>query len=247
VLRIFATAKVGDLEYSYPTKVVPDYNMIDLPFPLFCICDEDNLKLLRNILESLEEPSFHQLQWIKTLNHIREKRYQEALLSAAVALEALVYNYLEVKGLERTIGIAAWVTTLVEPLSKYFSKVNPTSEYVDYWVRYTCDHVAKLWRLRNSVVHERRILEKRDYQLIQDGITSLENLRKFLLNTVNPDLLNLESRFTSILKPVQIHEEPVDHLYPMVTIELNWRRELDCYQNPVFAKSDDSKSDDASE
>jgi hypothetical protein len=58
VLRIFATAKVRDLEYSYPTKVVPDYYMIDVPFPLFCIRDEDNLTLLQNTLESLEEPSF---------------------------------------------------------------------------------------------------------------------------------------------------------------------------------------------
>jgi hypothetical protein len=247
VLRIFATAKVRDLEYSYPTKVVPDYYMIDVPFPLFCIRDEDNLTLLQNTLESLEEPSFHQLQWIKTLNHIREKRYQEALLSAAVTFEALVYNYLEVKGLERKKGLAVWVTTLVEQLSGYFSKTYHQSKDVDFWARDTCDHVAKLWSLRNSVVHEKRILEKRDFQLIQNGITSLGKLRTFILNTVNPDLLDLEKKFASILEPVQIDEDPIDPLSQMVTLNFDWRRELDCYQNPVTVELDDSKSDEASE
>jgi hypothetical protein len=249
MLRIFITAKVDDLEYSYPTKVVPDYHMADLPFPLFCIRDENRLTSLRDALESIEEPSFHQRQWIITLNHLREKRHQESLLSASVTFEALVHNYLEVKKLKKPKGLANWVTKpeLAKQLSEYFSSLNRAFEEVDYWTNWTCEKIAALWRLRNSVVHQRRILTKRDSQLIEEGITGLGNLRTFILNTVNPDLLDLEKKYESILEPVQIDEKQTEPLSNLVTIKFDWRREIDCYQNPVTTKMDDEKLDASEE
>ncbi|MBY8997408.1 MAG: hypothetical protein KGD60_06735, partial [Candidatus Thorarchaeota archaeon] len=40
---------------------------------------------------------------------------------------------------------------------------------------------AKLWRLRNKVVHEQRVLTQTDVRIIMAGIKALTRLRHFFL------------------------------------------------------------------
>ena len=250
--RLLVNVEIDELQYTYPTTFFSDINMVELPFPLFCIFDNQKLVMLQNSLESLEEPSFHQLQWIKTLNYIREERYQEALLSATLALEALAYSYLSVKGYpEKQIytsgGMANWVKGIACAFSKYIKQVDSSLDYVDSRAKSMCNSVARMWFLRNKVVHNQKILTRVDFRDIRDGIESLGNLRSYFLNEINPNLLQLELQFESILDPVPIRREPIDPFGQRFTVKYEWRKELDCYENPESLDTEDNvKSDERS-
>ena len=243
LVRIFVTAEAEGVRYSFPTTFIVDMSKADLPFPPYCIPDDEKFDSFQKTLESLEQPAFHQLQWVRTLNHVREKRFQEALLSATQALEALAHNYLKVKGLPKKQikkqGIASWICGLEDQLSDFFTSPDLTSEYLDYWVKVTCDSVARLWRLRNDVVHNEKVLTKRDIRTIDEGFVSLVNLRKFFLHVIDPDLITQEEEFASLLEEVQIERE-TDLSRTLTTLKYDWRREEDCYQEPVRSRDDDT-------
>ena len=101
--------------------------------------------------------------------------------------------------------------------------------------------------LRNKVVHNQKILTRVDFRDIRDGIESLGNLRSYFLNEINPNLLQLELQFESILDPVPIRREPIDPFGQRFTVKYEWRKELDCYENPESLDTEDNvKSDERS-
>lgn len=215
-----------EFHYENITKITPDLKMADLPFPSFKVGKSEKLRAFREKMQNLNKPAFHQLQWVKVLNYRRERRYQEALLGAAITLETLVHLYLkaqdtswekEMEKLERkNRGMATWIRIL-QPQG-----------LVD-----ECEEVSKLWLLRNEVVHEQRILTEDDVELIRNGIQSLERLRPYLLHISNPDLLKLENQFSSFLEKILLGEAASDSIGKLVLLKYEWRREQDCYQTVV--------------
>jgi hypothetical protein len=207
------------------TKVTPDWKMIDLPFPSSRVKGDEELTEFRDTIQNLDSPAFHQLQWVKALNHRREKRYEEALIHAAITLESLFHLYLSAQGLsedERDIerrnakGLAGW-----------FRKLRPKGLVEE------CENVAELWKLRNKVVHEQKILSQKDIELILNGIQSLAIVRTYLLHTGKPEILKLENKFTSFLVRVELGQATGAKIGQMVQMKYGWRREQDCYQTLI--------------
>ncbi len=243
LVRVFVTAEAEGVKYAFPSKFIMDRSIADIPFPPYYIPDNDKFISFQEALESLEEPVFHQLQWIRTRNNLREKRYQEALLSATQTLEALAYKYLDEKQLPKNKikaqGIAKWILDLEDELREFFAKPDLELDDLDYWVKVTCRDVARLWKLRNDVVHNERVLSDKDRRVIEEGITSMYNLRRFFLSHINQELLERELQFESLFERVPIEEE-TNQLRNITTLRFHWRRELDAYQNPVESYTDDS-------
>jgi hypothetical protein len=237
MVRVAVSVEIGDVRYSFPNVYAPDFRMANLPFPQYQVRDDQILVQFQDTLETLDAPSFHQIQWIRTLNHVREKRYQEALLSASLTLEALVYSSVENNGLPReTIkdsgGIAPWILGLEKPLSEYFTQFDRYPYKYQHWSKTTCQSVAKLWRLRNDVVHRQKTLSSQDHRPITDGIASLSHLRHYFLSSIIPELLELENQFSSFLEPVPFSEDLIEYPGQIVTVNYEWRREQDRYRKP---------------
>jgi hypothetical protein len=245
MVRVVMNIEKDGLHYSFPISFSPDLRMANLPFPLYRVRDDEKLVSFRETLKNLDAPSFHQLQWIKTLNHEREHRYQEALLSASLALESLVYEYIAAKGLSKSrlkkIGMEKWVMEQVDLVKDYVSQIPDFPHPVDYWSGVTCSGTARIWRLRNDVVHQQRILTQNDYNSIRNDIINLGNLRACFLHYINPELLVLEDKFQSFLEHVEFSHEPQDYPGQLLTLKYEWRRELDNYQSPIKPANDTYK------
>ncbi len=242
MVRVVINVEKDGAHYSFPTTFSPDLRMANLPFPLHRVRDDERLVSFHETLKNLDTPSFHQLQWIKTLNHEREQRYQEALLSASQTLESLVYEYITAKGLSKSrlkkIRMPKWVMEQVSLVKNYVSQIPNFPYPADSWAKVTCSGTVRLWRLRNDVVHRRRILTQKDHNSIRDGILNLGNLRACFLHYINPELLKLEDRFQSFLEQVEFSHEPQDYLGQLLTLKYEWRRELDDYQDSIKPVND---------
>ncbi len=232
MVRLIVNVEKDGVHYSYPSTFAPDLRMANLTHPLYRVRDDTILAKFREELETLDEPSFHQLQWVKTLNHQREQRYQEALLSASQTLEALVYSYMDAKGIKELSkkGMAGFVMELSEPMSHFFSEFTEDAKLARYRSEGVCSKVANLWRLRNDVVHNQRIISRQDHYFISRGLKNLANLRRFLLHTINPKLVELENQFKKFLEPVLFSQELSMYPGQVVSLEHEWRREIDDYQ-----------------
>ncbi len=113
-------------------------------------------------------------------------------------------------------GAARWLRTLETP--------NLSEE---------CKDVAKLWGLRNDIVHEQKVFSENENRIVTSGIKSLESLRNFFLQTIDPDLLKKEKMFASFLEGIPLgtaEREPIDGLAP---ITFGWRREKDHYEKAI--------------
>jgi len=207
------------------TKVTPDWKMIELPFPSFRIKGSEELSEFRETIQSLDSPALHQLQWVKALNYRREKRYQEALIHAAITLESLVHLYLSAQGLSKKERKN--VLKKAEGLSGWLRKLKPQGLVEE------CENVAELRKLRNKVVHEQKILSETDIELIRNGIQSLALVRTYLLRTGKPDILKLENKFSSFLERVELGQATGEKIGQMVQMKFGWRREKDCYQTTI--------------
>ncbi len=161
------------------------------------------------------------------LNHNREKRYQEALLSACFTLESLAYHYVEAVKLPRNTikkskGMARWVETLYPPVSKH-----------------VCQSLSEMWTLRNDVVHRRKIITRAEIQTIKDGIKALAILREYFLTSIDSGLLKLENQFDSFLEPIQMGVAISDSIKEMVQMKYGWRRECDNYHTLIRPRLDE--------
>ena len=218
MVNVLLDVKTEHLHYIYRTKIAPDMKMADVPYPSFRVTRPEILDLFRNTIQNLGEPAFHQLQWANTLNHNREKRFQEALVGAAVTLESLAYQYCSARNLSyeketNGIGLAGWIRELSPP-----------------GLEEQCEDVAKLWKLRIGFIHKRKLLSEKDIEAIKKGIKSLDQVRTYLLKTGDPDVLSLENRFSSFLEPFQQGQATSDSIGKLVAMEFGWRREKDHYQ-----------------
>jgi hypothetical protein len=241
--RLLTNIEIGDIRYSYTSTFSHDIHMAALPFPQYCIQDESKHSMLQETLKSIEEPSFHQIQWIRTLNYQREGKQQQALLTASLTLESLVHCYYETLGTSwsderakltrRERGLAKWIMRATDNYTDYLTQVVSSQEHIDYWAKSDCSAVVSLWKLRNNVVHGQKVLSASDYATIHDGIGSLGNFRSYLLNTIKPDLLTLEDKFHAFLDPIPLETEPIDLYGRRVSVKDEWRRECDCYKFPV--------------
>ncbi len=223
IVRALVTLKPQGTLILYPINIARDNKMMRIPQPSFRVQKKGNSDLFRRIILNHKTLTFHQLQWAKALNHNREKRYQEALLSGAIALESLIHQFLNARGIhhkneriKEIHGTSRWLRNLETP--------NLSEE---------CKDVAKLWDLRNDIVHEQKVFSENENRIITSGIKSLESLRDFFLQTIDPDLLKKEKMFASFLEGIPLgttEREPIDGLAP---ITFGWRREKDHYQKVI--------------
>ncbi len=222
-VRALVTMKTQGALFLNPIQIAPDMKTMQLPHPRFRVQKKGNSDLFRKIIHDNKTLDFHQLQWAKALNHNREKRYQEALLSGSIALESLIHRFLIVRGfhskekrMKEIQGIARWLRNIETP--------NLSDE---------CKDVAKLWNLRNEIIHEQKVLSTDDIETITSGIASLATLRDYFLQTIDSDLRKNEQIFTSFLELIPLgppEREPIDGLAP---ITIGWRREKDHYQKVI--------------
>jgi hypothetical protein len=217
--------KKGQPYAEFIEKVSPDWATIELPFPAFRVTNHERLNDFKDTIVGLAPPEFHQIQWIKALNDRREKQYQEALIHAAITLESLVHMHLSALGYSKTQqksiitgakGIAGWLEDLQH------------KRLAD-----ACNDAARLWRLRNHVVHNQKVLTKRDKETIHRGIDSIALVRMFLLQTGRPEVLSLETRFTDFLERIELGKAVDREVGKMVPMRFGWRREKDCYRTIV--------------
>lgn len=226
-VRVLISVKTDKALYLHTTSTAPDIRMADVPSPHFRVRTIGDSDRVREVMQIHEGPQFHQIQWVKALNHNREKRFQEALLSAAITLETLIHLYIKAKGLgQRGKGIAPWIRDLAKK-HKELSK--------------ECKDIADLWDLRNEIVHERRKIDEEEIQIIRTGIRSLTRVRAFFLDLIDSELLDLENQFSSFLEPIPFIAAG-DSIKGMVSIRLEWRREADNYQT-VYVGKDSAHSD----
>lgn len=227
-LRILVSLDSGGARYLYSTQITPDERMADFPLPRFRVKRIGESQVFKDLIQTIESPSFHQLQWAKTLNQNREKRYQEALLNAAITLEAISHLYLKAKGLKKKGGWAPWLKSLKLP--------NLVEE---------CEEVACLWLLRNDVVHGQMKLSEKEIETIRKGIQSLTKLREFFLEEADPELLEKEGKFSAFLERIPLGTAVSDSIKGQVPIRIEWRRENDHYEtvyNPeVYTDETDPK------
>jgi hypothetical protein len=207
------------------TKVTPDLKMAGLPFPAFRVKGNEKLSEFREIMRNLDGPAFHQLQWVKSLNYKREKRYQEGLIHTAITLESVVHLYLSAQGLSKKERKK--VLKKAEGISGWLRELKPKGLVED------CENVAELWKLRNKVVHEQKILLGNDIEQIQKGIQSFALVRTYLLHTGKSDVVELESKFSSFFEQVELGQAKGAKIGQMVQMKFGWRREKDCYQTLI--------------
>lgn len=237
LVHVLMTVKTDKGFFSYSTALTPDMNMASIFHPPFRVRDLKELSLFKETMRTTKEIDFHQLQWAKTLNHFRENRYQEALLNAAITLESLVHLYLSAR--ERDY----WNETK-KGLPDWILKLRPRGLIND------CKNVVRLWRLRNEVVHENKILTKKDLERIKKGIQSMKKFRIYLLQSGDPKIIELENKFSSFLELVPIGEAVRTSIGQLVEVQLGWRREKDGYQtvfkpsNPSSESTDDNEQTD---
>jgi hypothetical protein len=225
-LRVLVALDSGGVRYLYSTQITPDERMADFPYPRFRVQRIGGSQVFKDLIQTIESPSFHQLQWTKTLNHNREQRHQEALLDAAITLETLVHLYLidkgyknkdereaVIRGKKRNRGLAGWLKSLD------ISNLNDE-----------CDEVADLWTLRNDFVHEQKKLSEKEIRTIRKGIQSLTKLREFFLEKADTELLEKERKFSEFLEPIQLGTAVTGSIKGRVPIQIEWRLEKDHYQ-----------------
>lgn len=230
VVRIQVHTLIEGTMFMYLTRAAPDFAMSGIPYPSLRVRKKGDSGIFKETILNSESPVFHQLQWARASNHYRENRYQEALLSAAITLEALTHQYLMAKGLSSKRkrnaeikgkkGQAGWIQNL---------KITTLAD--------ECEDVAELWLLRNDVVHDQRMLLEEEREIVTKGIQSLRKVRTHMLGTINPTLLKSEEKFSSFLEPIPIGTragQTIKELFPM---KLEWRREVDHYQTSVEMQS----------
>lgn len=163
---------------------------------------------------------FHQLEWVKTMNYRREKRFQDALLHATITLESLAHKFMSAKGFSRRQRKEA----LKPGLAKWLLSLEELKELRD-----ECETIKELRTLRNDVVHREKVLSEDDIQLVISGIDSLELVRTHLLKIGDPEILELEDKFSSFLERVEIGKAVSSNVGQMVPIQFQWLKEKDCY------------------
>ena len=218
-LRVLVALDSGGTRYLYSTQITPDERMADFPLPRFRVKRTGESQVFKDLIQTIESPSFHQLQWAKTLTHYREQRHQEALLDAAMTLEAISHLYLKAKGLKKKGGWAPWLRSL--ELSNLGEE---------------CEDVVCLWLLRNEVVHKQKKLSENEIETIRKGIQSLTKLREFFLEQADPELLEKERKFSAFLEQIQLGTAVTDPIRGQAPIRIEWRREKDHYQTVYNAQ-----------
>jgi len=211
MFRVVINVKTESANYLHSLRYTQDIKMADLPYPPYRVKVKGYSHRFKEAMMSPITPSFHQIQWAQTINHLREGRPQDALLSCAIVLEALAYQYWT--KMERgNRGMARWLERLNHPQLQ--------NEFND---------AAKLWRLRNKVVHEQRVLTQTDVRIIMAGIKALTRLRTFFLLKLEPEILKIQKGFSSFLEPLypSVTKEPVGKFMPM---NIEWLREMDHYE-----------------
>jgi len=203
-----------DVNIRHTTKLVLDTEQLTQPFPLYRVASSFMLKELKEEIQKMPDPKFHYLEWARVLNCNREKRYQDALVSAVIVLEALGYLYLRKQGFGKKqarreirrrdlqpAGLAGWVERLTLQTRKDRS------------------NVAKLIRLRNRVVHDQKPIGGEEVRIIVDGIESLKKLREQFLLILDSSHLHHEQRFSSLLEPVlmEAQDQSIMRLVPVST------------------------------
>ena len=205
------------------TRITPDWKMVGQPYPPSRVTNHTILKEFCETIQSSPPVAFHQLEWVKTLNYRREKRYQDALLHASITLETIAHIHLFAKGIKsrnkrkeiikKAGGLGEWLLSLnIEGLSD------------------ECKRVTRLRTLRNDIVHREKVLAKDDIELVISGIDSLERVRTHLLHTGAPEILELESKFKSFLEPVELGRSLSGSVGQMVLMRFRWRKEKNCYR-----------------
>jgi hypothetical protein len=226
MLRVMIIAIEGEDKLIHLTRVVPDIERLNQPFPFYRVRKLEDLKRFKETLQIAEPPVFHQIQWAKALNYLREQRHQEALLSADLVLDALVYRYHTAIGLSkkqmkrlRRDGLSNVVRALDFP------------ELVR-----ECRDVADMRDLRNEVVHEEKVLMEEDRASIRAGIEGLKLLRSRLLQESGSGLIELEQSFHLFLERIPIGRSTSDPIDKMVEMRIELRREHDCYRTALRRK-----------
>ncbi len=223
-LRLLVALVSGGIHYLYPTQITPDERMADFPYPRLRVKKIGESQVFNDLLQTSGEPDFHQLQWARALNQNREKRYQEALVNAAITLEAISHIYLEYVGQKRKSGFAPWLRSLKLP--------NLAEE---------CEEVACLWLLRNDIVHKQKKITENEVEIIKNGIKALTKLREFFLEKAAPKLLENERRFSDFLIPIQLGTAVSTPIQDQVPIQMEWRREKDHYKTVYVSKKSQDK------
>ena len=234
VVKIQVHMLIEGTMFLYLTRAAPDFAMSGVPYPSLRVRKRGDSGIFKETIRDSESPVFHQLQWARASNHYRENRYQEALLSAAITLEALTHQYLMAKGLSSkrkrnaeikdSKGQAGWIQNL-----------EPTT------LADECEDVAKLWLLRNDVVHDQRMFSEEEKEIVTKGIQSLRKVRTHMMGIINPALLKSEEKFSSFLEPIPIGTGAGQTIKELIPMQLEWRREVDHYQTSVEMQS---KSED---
>ncbi len=211
MLRIIINEEVSGTVHLYSLRQTPDIRMADIPYPPFRVRVKGQSQQFRDVVQTLKAPAFHQIQWAQTLNHMREGRLQEALLSCAIILEALAYRYWSEKAIKKK-GMARWLRGLDHPhLQREFNTT------------------ADLWSLRNKVVHEQRVLTCENLEVIKAGIGALGRLRRFFLQKLDPEIVKMEHEFSSFLEPTYLIASKAS-VGKSVPVAIQWRREIDHYE-----------------
>jgi len=223
MIHVRIICRTDSFHFENLTRTTPDWKMVGQPYPPSRIRNHRELKAFKETLQLCAPPEFHQLEWIKTLNYHREKRYQEALLHATITLETLTHIYLSAKGvtsrtkrkqvIRKANGLAGWLLSLnIKGLKD------------------ECANVADLRKLRNDVVHKEKVLTREDIERVKSGIQSLALVRSHLLQTGKPEVLQLESKFKTFIEPVELGKAVSTNIGQMVPMRFEWRKEKDCYQ-----------------
>jgi hypothetical protein len=211
MFRVLIQVKADAATYLHTLRYTHDIKTANLPYPPYKVKVKGDSKRFKEAMLISNTPAFHQIQWAQVINHIREERPREALLSCAILLEALAYQYWTEKERGKK-GMALFLRSLDHPTLQ--------NEFND---------AANMWSLRNKVVHKQHVLIQEDVMIIMAGIRALSKLRSFFLEKIGSEMLKIGKKFTKFLEP--IHPVPVkEPVGKFMPLKIEWLREEDHYE-----------------
>jgi len=220
MIHVRMVCRTNKFHFEHLTRITPDWKMVDQPHPPSRVRDYSALKEFKETIRMSPPVTFHQLEWVKTMNYRREKRYQDALLHATITLESLAHQFMSAKRFSKKQRKKA----LKPGLAKWLLSLEEMKELKD-----ECDTIKKLRTLRNNVVHREYVLSEDDIQLVISGIDCLELVRTHLLKIGSPEILERENKFSSFLKPLELGMSIGSNVGRMVPMQFRWLKEKECY------------------